>query len=83
MTAKSIESTSKAELYVDGKLVSIGEAALNPSEKNGAFWPRTQKLLDDPYPVASLKVAGMPDAVRVKNVHQCSGSPFRWEFVIA
>ena len=83
MTAKSMESISKAELHVGGQLVSTGEAAFNPSEKNGAFWPRNQKLLDDPYPVATLKVAGMTDAVRVKNVHQCSGSPFHWEFLIA
>jgi hypothetical protein len=81
MKSKSVES--EADLYVDGQLVSTGESVLYLSEGNGVFWPHDGKLLDAPYREASLNVAGMPDTVHIKDVHQCSGSPLHWEFLIA
>ena len=80
---KSESMESEADFYVDGQLVSTGESVLYLSEGNGVFWPHDGKLLDASYREASLNVAGMPDVVRIKDVHQCSGSPLHWEFLIA
>ena len=66
-----------------GKPISTGEVlTLPPAKGNGIFWPHDGKRLDSTYPAASLNVAGAPQIVHIKDVHQCHGSPFHWEFLI-
>jgi hypothetical protein len=73
----------RASLFANGQCVSEGNAEVFVSQGRGIFWPIDGKRLDTPYPEAHLYVTGLSGAIDLKEVHQCSGSPSHWEFVMA
>jgi hypothetical protein len=79
----AIMPSPRASLYANGQCVSEGNAEVFVSQGRGIFWPIDGKRLDTPYPEAHLYVTGLSGAIDLKDVHQCSGSPSHWEFVMA